>query len=52
MKQQQLIHRVYQACREHDANKISKLREMEFEKIFKRRSEGKPFSAAWTVVRI
>jgi hypothetical protein len=52
MKQRKLVHALYRACLEHDAEKINKLRRLEFDKIFKHRAEGKPFNAKWTVVKI
>ncbi len=52
MKQGKLVHRVYRACFDHDAEKLAELRQLEFQKIFKRRAEGKPFTHKWTVVRL
>jgi hypothetical protein len=52
MKQKKLLQEVYEACFDHDAEKLAKLRKMEFQKIFKRRAEGKPFTHKWTLVRI
>ena len=52
MKQRKLVHALYRACLEHDAEKINKLRKKEFAKIFRHRAEGKPFNAKWTVVKI
>jgi len=52
MKQSKLIHRVYEACFDHDAEKLRELRQKEFRKILKRKAEGKPFTHKWTVVRI
>ena len=52
MKQSKLVHRLYEACFDHDAKKMAELREKEFQKIFKRRAEGKSFTTKWTVVRI
>ena len=52
MKQRKLVHALYSACLDNDAEKISKLRKLEFSKIFKHRAEGKPFNAKWTVVKI
>jgi hypothetical protein len=52
MKQKKLLQEVYEACFDHDAEKLAKLRKLEFQKIFKRRAEGKHFTHRWTVVRI
>ena len=53
MKQRKLIQEVYEACFTNDDEKLAKLRKLEFQKIFKRRSEGKQvFSHKWTLVRI
>lgn len=53
MKQRELLEQVYRACFDHDWKKLSELRKQEFQKIFKRRAEGKQvFSPKWTVVRV
>jgi hypothetical protein len=52
MKQKQLLQEVYKACFDHDAEKLAELRRLEFQKIFKRRAEGKPFTTRWTIVRV
>jgi hypothetical protein len=52
MKQKKLIHRVYEACFDHDAEKLRKLCQKEFRKILKRKAEGKHFNTRWTVVRL
>jgi hypothetical protein len=53
MKQRKLLQEVYGACFAHDAEKLSELRKQEFQKIFKRRSEGKQVcTPKWTVVRV
>jgi hypothetical protein len=52
MKQSQLIHNVYKACFDHDAKKMAELRQIEFQKILKRKAEGKPFTHKWTVVQV
>jgi hypothetical protein len=52
MKQRKLLEEVYQACFDHDDKKLAELRKLEFQKIFKRRAEGKPFTHKWTLVRL
>jgi hypothetical protein len=53
MKQKKLIKEVYRACCAHDEEKLSKLRKKEFEKIFKRRAQGKNLTdPKWTLVRV
>jgi hypothetical protein len=52
MKQSRLVKELYKACIENDANKISELRKEEFKKIFNRKTNGKPFTRKWTVVKV
>jgi hypothetical protein len=53
MKQNKLIHKVYKACFDHDAEKLAELRKIEFQKILKRRAEGKALhKPKWTLVQI
>jgi hypothetical protein len=52
MKQRKLISKLYRACFDHDEKTIRELRMQEFQKIAKRRVEGKSFTTKWTLVRI
>jgi len=52
MKQSKLVSELYKACFDHDAKKMAKLRKEEFQKILKRKAEGKAFTNRWTVVQI
>jgi len=52
MKQRKLLKQLYQACLEHDTDKIQELKLLEFQKILKHKSEGKSFGSKWTLVRI
>jgi hypothetical protein len=52
MKQKELIQAVYKACCKHDDKKLSELRKTEFQKIFKHRNQGKPFTPKWAVINL
>jgi len=52
MKQRKLVSKLYRACIDHDEKTIRKLRMKQFQKIAKRRAEGKSFTTRWTLVRI
>lgn len=52
MKQKKLVKEVYQACFDHNTDKLAELRKEEFRKILKRRSEGKKFTPKWTIINL
>ena len=52
MKQSKLVRKLYQACLDHDTEKVIALRQKEFAKIFKHKAEGKAFDTKWHVVRV
>ena len=52
MKQRKLVKQVYQACVDHDDAKLAELRKAEFEKIVRRKQQGRGFTGRWTVIKI
>lgn len=52
MRQRKLVQELYQACLNHDIEKMVQLRKQEFAKILKRKSQDKQFTPKWFVVRI
>lgn len=51
MKQQKLLKKLYQALLIHDDATVIKLKQKEFEKIFKRKEKGKQFTSSWTILK-
>lgn len=53
MKQTKLIREVYQACLEHNDQKLQELKKKEFVKIFKHRENGKSVvGTKWSVIKL
>jgi hypothetical protein len=52
MKQSKIVRKIYEACLDHDTEKLHKLRMEEFRKIIKRKSSCKPFTHKWVVVQL
>lgn len=50
MKQRKLLQELYQACLNHDFEKIRKIKQNEFAKILKHKKDQKPFSPKWTII--
>jgi hypothetical protein len=52
VKQKKLLKKVMKASLENDTKAIDKLRMEEYEKIFERKAQNKPFTTRWTLVSI
>ena len=52
MKQKKLVAKMYQACLDNDVKKVQELKKKQFEKIIKRKAQGKEFDSKWHVVTV
>lgn len=52
MKQSKLVTELYNAFLFHDNDRVKELRQIEFEKIERRKNKGKKFGPKWTITDI